>query len=177
MNNNTKPDFLSEFLRDKIVKEELSKIKKTELIQTFNDWYRDKYGSKVNISKELYGLMDKIYGRCRDGYWHGVKIVVVRETFCNYSTISNITDMDEEDEEIQQLELRISELKKQKIEKEKISSLKKTSFSHNINVLKDAITNMRDATSVHSQEMVTCVEPIYNILQILNQELRKNGRG
>jgi hypothetical protein len=98
MNNNTKPDFLSEFLRDKIVKEELSKIKKTELIQTFNDWYRDNYGSKVNKSKELYDLMDKMYGRCRDTYWYGVKMVYDRDEYNNKSVISNITDMEEEDE-------------------------------------------------------------------------------
>lgn len=177
MNNNTKQELLLEFVRDKTTKSGLSKTNKSELINTFITWYKDKYGSNIIIlHTELYGLMDKTYGQCRNGYWYGVKIVYDRDEYCNKSRISNITDIeeeDEEDEEMQQLELRILELKKQKIEKQKNINLKKTSFSHNINVLKDAITNMRDSTSVHSQEMVTCVEPIYNILQILNQELRK----
>jgi putative DNA primase/helicase len=91
-------DFLSEFMGDKLMKEEMSKIKKTELIQTFNDWYRDNYGSKVSKSKELYALMDKTYGRCKDNYWYGVKISYDRDEYCNKSAISNMTDMEEEDE-------------------------------------------------------------------------------
>jgi hypothetical protein len=170
MNNNTKQELLSEFIRDKTTKSGLSKIKKIELIQTFNDWYKDKYGSRVNKSKELYDLMDKTYGQCRNTYWYGVKLVYRSDEYCNKSTISNITDIeeeDEDDEEMQQLELRIIELKKQKIEKQKNINLKKTSFSHNINVLKDAITNIQDSKTV------TYLEPIYNILQIFDQELIK----
>jgi len=94
-------DFLSEFMGEKIAKEELSKIRKNELIQTFNDWYKDTYGSRVNKSKELYALMDKMYGQSKHNYWYGVKIVYDREEFCNKSAISNITDMEEdEDEEV-----------------------------------------------------------------------------
>ena len=92
-------DFLSEFIRDKIAKEPLSKIKKGDLNNSFNEWYRETYGSKVNKSKELADLMDKNFGRCREGYWYGVKIVFDRDEYCNKSMISNITDMEEEEEE------------------------------------------------------------------------------
>ena len=43
--------------------------------------------------------MDKIYGRCRENYWYGVKIVFDREEYCNKSMISNITDVEEDDED------------------------------------------------------------------------------
>jgi len=92
-------DFLSEFMGEKIAKEELSKIRKNELIQTFNDWYKDTYGSRVNKSKELYALMDKMYGQSKHNYWYGVKIVYDREEFCNKSMVSNITDAEEDEDE------------------------------------------------------------------------------
>ena len=92
-------DFLSEFIRDKLAKEEMSKIKRGDLMSAFNDWYKEIYGgSKVSKSKELYDLMDKTYGRCKDNYWYGVKIVFDRDEYCNKSTISNITDLEEEDD-------------------------------------------------------------------------------
>jgi P4 family phage/plasmid primase-like protien len=92
-------DFLSEFMGEKIAKEELSKIRKNELIQTFNDWYKDTYGSRVNKSKELYALMDKVYGQSKHNYWYGVKIVYDREEYCNKSMVSNITDAEEDEDE------------------------------------------------------------------------------
>ena len=86
-------------------------------------------------------------------------------------------------EEIQQLQLRIIELEKQK--KEKDESDKKTSIDHNFNVINDlltekktAITNNRYSKSVplaryYDQELVTHLEAIYNILQILDNRLNK----
>jgi hypothetical protein len=68
-------------------------------IETFNKWYKETYGGSVSKSKELYGLMDKIHGRRRDGYWYGVKIVYERDEYCNKSAISNITDMEYEEED------------------------------------------------------------------------------
>jgi P4 family phage/plasmid primase-like protien len=89
-------DFLAEFIGEKIEKAELSKIKKNELIQTFNDWYRDTYGSRVNKSKELYASMDKLFGQSRNNYWYGVKVVYDRDEFSNNS-ISNNTDVEEDE--------------------------------------------------------------------------------
>ena len=96
-------DFLSEFIGEKVAKAELSKIQKTELIETFNKWYKENYGSSVSKSKELCGLMDKIHGRRRDTYWYGVKIVYDRDEYCNKSAISNITDMEEDDDEPEEI--------------------------------------------------------------------------
>jgi len=92
-------DFLSEFIGEKVAKAELSRIQKTELINTFNTWYKENYGSTVNKSKELCSLMDKIHGRRQDTFWPGVKIVYPRDEYCNKSTVSILTDVEDDDEE------------------------------------------------------------------------------
>ena len=86
-------------------------------------------------------------------------------------------------EEIQQLQVRILELEKQK--KEKDESDKKTSIEHNFKVINDvltekktAINNNRYSKSVplaryYDQELVTHLEAIYNILQIVDKRLKK----
>ena len=86
-------------------------------------------------------------------------------------------------EEIQQLQVRILELEKQK--KEKDESDKKTSIEHNFKVINDvltekntAINNNRYSKSVplaryYDQELVTHLEAIYNILQIVDERLKK----
>jgi P4 family phage/plasmid primase-like protien len=90
-------DFLAEFMNEKITKDTLSKIRKNELCLTFNSWYHDTYGSRVNKSKELYACMDRVYGACRNNYWYGVKIIYERDENqpCD---ISVRTDIEEEDE-------------------------------------------------------------------------------
>jgi hypothetical protein len=86
-------------------------------------------------------------------------------------------------EEIHQLQLRILELEKQKKEKDEID--KKISIDYNFNVINDvltkkktAINNNRYSKSVplarfYDQELVTHLEAIYNILQILDDRLKK----
>lgn len=86
-------------------------------------------------------------------------------------------------EEIQQLQLRILELEKQK--KEKDEGDKKTSIDHNFKVINDlltekktAINNNRYSKSVplakyYDEELVTHLEAIYNILQIVDKRLKK----
>jgi hypothetical protein len=86
-------------------------------------------------------------------------------------------------EEIQQLQLRILELEKQKNEKDE--SDKKISIDHNFKVINDvltekktAINNNRYSKSVplaryYDQELVTHLESIYNILQIVDERLQK----
>ena len=86
-------------------------------------------------------------------------------------------------EEIQQLQLRILELEKQR--KEKDESDKKISIEHNFNLINDlltekknAIKNNRYSKSVplaryYDQELVTHLEAVYNILQIVDERLKK----
>ena len=86
-------------------------------------------------------------------------------------------------EEIQQLQIRILELEKQK--KEKDENDKITSIDHNFNVINDLLTekkknikNNKYSKSVplaryYDIELVTHLEAIYNILQIIDERLRK----
>ena len=86
-------------------------------------------------------------------------------------------------EEIQKLQVRILELEKQK--KEKDESDKKTSIDHNFKVINNLLTekktdiiNNRYSKSVplaryYDQELVTHLEAIYNILQIVDERLKK----
>jgi len=86
-------------------------------------------------------------------------------------------------EEIQKLQVRILELEKQK--KEKDESDKKTSIEHNFKVINDVLTvkktaiiNNRYSKSVplaryYDQQLVTHLEAIYNILQIVDERLKK----
>ena len=67
-------DYLAEFNKDKIIKKEGEKIKKTELLETFKQWYTAHYGRGVPIGREVYEFMDKRYGRYRQG-WHNVAII------------------------------------------------------------------------------------------------------
>ena len=86
-------------------------------------------------------------------------------------------------EEIQQLQLRILELEKQK--KEKDESDKKTSIDHNFKVINDVLTEKKTTINknrysksvplarYYDQELVTHLEAIYNILQIVDERLKK----
>ena len=86
-------------------------------------------------------------------------------------------------EEIQKLQARILELEKQK--KEKDESDKKTSIEHNFKVINDVLTEKKTAiinnsysksvplARYYDQELVTHLEAIYNILQIVDERLKK----
>ena len=85
--------------------------------------------------------------------------------------------------EIQQLQIKLNELEKQKKENEENN--KKTSISYNFEVInnllnekKTRITNNKYSKSVplaryYDQELVTHLEAIYNILQVFNERLDK----
>lgn len=70
-------DVLSEFIGEKIVKDISCKLKKSTVCYEFNEWYRSTYGSRINKTKELYALMDKQFGTCKNNSWNGITIVSV----------------------------------------------------------------------------------------------------
>ena len=71
-------DYLAEFAKDKIYKKDGEKIKKTELLEHFRQWYSSNYGRGVPRGRELYDFMDKRYGKYRQG-WHNVSIMYDEE--------------------------------------------------------------------------------------------------
>ena len=86
-------------------------------------------------------------------------------------------------EEIQQLQLRILDLEKQK--KEKNESDKKTSIDYNFKVINDVLDVKKKSISklpsskseyialYKDQTLVTHLEAIYNILRIVDDRLKK----
>jgi len=68
-------DYFSGFAKDKIRSNPGEKIKKTELLQTFKEWYSTNYGSKgMPPGKEIYEFMDKRYGDFKQG-WRNISII------------------------------------------------------------------------------------------------------
>jgi P4 family phage/plasmid primase-like protien len=67
-------DYLAEFSRDKIEEAKGKSIKKTELMETFKQWYVTNYGRNPPKGREVTDYMDKKYGAYKKG-WHDVKVI------------------------------------------------------------------------------------------------------
>jgi len=67
-------DYLSQFTKDKIMRIPSGKVKKTELTETFKQWYTSNYGRSVPKARELHDFMDKRYGAYKNG-WHNISII------------------------------------------------------------------------------------------------------
>jgi P4 family phage/plasmid primase-like protien len=67
-------DYLAEFSKEKIMRKKGEKIKKTEVLHTFREWYQGNYGRGVPKGRELYEFLDKRFGRYRNG-WQNVAII------------------------------------------------------------------------------------------------------
>jgi P4 family phage/plasmid primase-like protien len=68
-------DYLTEFAREKIIRRTDSKIKKTEILEEFKNWYIMHYGrNNLPNGKEITDYMDKQYGKCNRGKWFHVEI-------------------------------------------------------------------------------------------------------
>ena len=72
-------DYISEFVRDRIVREAGGRIKKMELNNEFSIWYMSNYGGRGPSPKDLHEFMDKEYGRQRNQVWSGVRIRYERD--------------------------------------------------------------------------------------------------
>lgn len=69
-------DYLAEFARDKIKMQQGGRgIKKTELYETFKQWYVRGHGRDVPKGSELYEYMDKKFGKYTNGAWRNVAII------------------------------------------------------------------------------------------------------
>ena len=76
-------DYLAEFAKEKVVKAEGRKIQKSEVMQTFREWFQTNYGSGTPKAPELYEYMNKRYGRYKNGGWHNVKIAYDEDEVCD----------------------------------------------------------------------------------------------
>ena len=68
-------DYLTEFANEKIIKKREGKIKKTEILEEFKNWYIMHYGrNNLPNGKEITDYMDKLYGKANKGKWFNVEI-------------------------------------------------------------------------------------------------------
>ena len=67
-------DYISEYIRDRISRDDEGRIKKMELNNDFSIWYASNYGGRGPSPKDLHEYMDKEYGRARNQAWHGIRI-------------------------------------------------------------------------------------------------------
>ena len=67
-------DYLAEFVKEAIIKQEGGIIKKGEIYETFKQWYTLQYGRGVPQGKELYEYVNKKFGKYKNGGWHNIAI-------------------------------------------------------------------------------------------------------
>ena len=84
-------DYLSEFIRDRIVKDSDGRIRKTELNNEFSIWYASNHGGKTPSPRDLHEYMNKEFGRIKNQVWKGIRI--------RYESNDDDDDNDEDEEE------------------------------------------------------------------------------
>ena len=72
-------DYLAEFVRDKIQRKKGGKIKKTEVYETFRQWYQTNYGRGIPLARELHDFLCRRFGAYKQGGWHNVSIIYDEE--------------------------------------------------------------------------------------------------
>jgi P4 family phage/plasmid primase-like protien len=68
-------DYLSEFVKERIIKDQTGSIKKQALYNDFKIWYTNEHGRYVPKGKELYEYMEKKYGKYKPIGWKGISII------------------------------------------------------------------------------------------------------
>ena len=70
-----KQDYLTEFAKEKIIRKTDAKIKKTELLEEFKNWFIMHNGrNNLPNGKEITDYMDKKYGKAVRGKWLNVEM-------------------------------------------------------------------------------------------------------
>ena len=90
-------DYISEFIRDRVIRDNTKSIKQMELNNEFSIWYMSNYGGRGPSPKELHEYMDKEFGRKRQQSWNGVRIKYERDELPNDNTAADDDDDDEID--------------------------------------------------------------------------------
>jgi len=70
-NYKAQQDYFTGFMKERIVKLESGRIKKTDVLHEFQEWYSELYGGKVPSGKELYDFLEKKLGRAGRTGWKG----------------------------------------------------------------------------------------------------------
>lgn len=68
-------DHIMDFINNKLVVEDNAYVKKRELKDEYEDWYKLNYDKKMSGTKKLYDQMDKHFGKPVGGKWMNVSIM------------------------------------------------------------------------------------------------------
>ena len=93
-------DYLSEFIRDRVVKDSDGRIRKTELNNEFSIWYASNHGGKTPSPRDLHEYMNKEFGRIKNQVWKGIRI-----RYESNEDDDDIVEEEEEDSDISSSEL------------------------------------------------------------------------
>ena len=92
-----KQDYISEFIRDKVMRCPGESIRKSQLSEEFKIWYSINYGTRNPSPKDLHEYMDKQYGKLRNGVWKDVRLNDDRRDYdANGETGAEVADIEDE---------------------------------------------------------------------------------
>jgi phage/plasmid-associated DNA primase len=68
-------DYLSEFVKEKVMRIKAGKINKSELMEEFKKWYVVQHGKNIPKGNELYDYMTKKFGKLTSKGWRKCRIL------------------------------------------------------------------------------------------------------
>ena len=72
-------DYISEFIRDRIVRSPNDCVQKAMLANVFKEWYNTNYGMRIPNLKDVTAYMDKQFGKAKNAVWLGIRVVYDNE--------------------------------------------------------------------------------------------------
>jgi P4 family phage/plasmid primase-like protien len=91
-------DYISEFIEDRIIKEDAGKVSKLDINNEFNTWYMSNYGGKGPSTKDLHEYMNTKYGKAVRGRWMNISI---RKVYSEHTEEHNINEYNDDIDENQ----------------------------------------------------------------------------
>lgn len=91
-------DYISEFIEDRIIKEDGGKVSKMDINNEFNTWYMSNYGGKGPSTKDLHEYMNTKYGKAVRGRWMNINI---RKVYSEHTEEHNINEYNDDIDENQ----------------------------------------------------------------------------
>jgi P4 family phage/plasmid primase-like protien len=89
-------DYISEFIEDRIIKEDGGKVSKLDINNEFNTWYMSNYGGKGPSTKDLHEYMNTRYGKAVRGRWMNISI---RKVYSEHTEEHNINEYNDDIDE------------------------------------------------------------------------------
>lgn len=89
-------DYISEFIEDRIIKEDAGKVSKLDINNEFNTWYMSNYGGKGPSTKDLHEYMNTKYGKAVRGRWMNISI---RKVYSEHTEEHNINEYNDDIDE------------------------------------------------------------------------------